>query len=102
MRNGSKHYDRDFKINTVQMVLEGSKSMKQIAEELDIKYHTLVGWKQEYQQKGEAAFPGRGKELYATEAEKEIAALKKQWPSQCAKSREVPDNERIVWRIQNH
>jgi len=72
-----RSYDREFKINAVRLVQHGNQSMKDISEDLGINYHVLAEWKREYEKKGDLAFPGNGKVVYATEAEKEIAELKK-------------------------
>lgn len=71
-------YDREFKLSTVRLVLEGKQTMKEIAADLGINYYTLVDWKHEYEQKGSQAFPGAGRPVYATEAEEELAKLRKE------------------------
>ena len=77
MSNSRTNYDREFKLNTVKLLKNGDKSMKELASDLGIKYFTLAEWKREYDKKGDQAFPGHGKVGYMTEAEKEILALKK-------------------------
>jgi transposase len=77
MKERRKVYDREFKINAVRMVQSGERTMKEIAADLDVNYYTLAEWKKQYETKGEYAFPGLGKVVFATEAEREIAKLKK-------------------------
>ncbi len=78
MSGRRKSYDREFKMSTVRLILRGEKSMKEVAEDMGLNYYMLAEWKKEYEQKGEEAFPGNGKNVYSTEAEREIAELKKQ------------------------
>jgi len=77
MRETRKVYDREFKINAVRMVQAGERTMKEIAADLGVNYYTLAEWKKQYETKGEHAFPGLGKVVFATEAEREISELKK-------------------------
>ena len=71
-------YDREFKISTVRLVLEGKQTMRDVAADLGVNYHTLVDWKREYEQKGSAAFPGAGRPVYTSEVEEELAKLRKE------------------------
>ena len=41
-------FDKDFKINAVKLVLEGSRSMTKIANEIGISPNTLTNWKKEF------------------------------------------------------
>ncbi|WP_157067194.1 helix-turn-helix domain-containing protein [Alicyclobacillus shizuokensis] len=40
----AQQYDRDFKLNVVQMVLEQGKPAAQVARELGISPKTVYGW----------------------------------------------------------
>ena len=40
----NKQYSKEFKESTVQLVLNSEEPIKKIAEDLDIKYHTLYDW----------------------------------------------------------
>ena len=55
-----KRYDRQFKLAAARLVLEGEHPVKEIAEELQMKDCTLRRWAKEYEENGEAAFPGSG------------------------------------------
>jgi transposase-like protein len=44
-----KSYSKEFKETAVNLVLEGSKSQRQIAEEIGINVNTLQNWKKAYQ-----------------------------------------------------
>ena len=40
----NKQYSKEFKESTVQLVLNSDESIKNIAKDLDINYHTLYDW----------------------------------------------------------
>ncbi|MDP4155013.1 MAG: transposase [Bacillota bacterium] len=40
-----KTFDKDFKISTIQMMMEQNKSVAQTARELDINPNTIQNWK---------------------------------------------------------
>ena len=44
-----KSYSKEFKETAVNLVLEGNKSQRQIAEEIGINVNTLQNWKKAYQ-----------------------------------------------------
>lgn len=54
----TKKYDKDFKLQTVQMIQEEGKTVAQIARELGISDNTLYRQIAEYKQDGKQAFPG--------------------------------------------
>lgn len=78
MSEQRKMYESEFKLNAVRLLQRGKQSIKELAEELGINYYTLAEWKRDYDKYGEQAFPGHGHSVYGTDAEKEIAELKKQ------------------------
>jgi transposase len=43
-------YDKDFKLNVVQMVLEQGKHAAQVARELGISLKTVYGWVAKYKE----------------------------------------------------
>ena len=62
--SGRNKYSKEFKLETVQLALEGSKSQAQICRDLGLHPHMLSRWIKEFkaaQAKAEAAFPGHGK-----------------------------------------
>ena len=77
MTGKRKLYDREFKVNAVRLVLEGGKTMKEVAADLGVNYYTLAEWKSQYEKKGDSAFAGHGRAVYDSESEKEISELKK-------------------------
>ncbi len=70
-----KKYDKSFKTKAVELSL-ARNNVGEVAEELGIKAQQLSIWRKQYRENGEVAFPGNGN-LKQTEAEKEMAALKR-------------------------
>ena len=60
MTQKRKRYDKQFKIAAAKTVLSGEIRVVDLAKELGIKDSTLRRWAQEYEEMGEAAFPGNG------------------------------------------
>lgn len=60
MTQRRKRYDRQFKISAAKVVLSGEMTVRDLSEELGIKDSTLRRWACEYDETGEAAFPGNG------------------------------------------
>lgn len=77
-----KHFDKEFKISAVKMLLEGTQSLASLAKDLGINVNTLTNWRNQYlQDKSETS----GSKLTPNELEaennrlrKEIAGLKQQ------------------------
>lgn len=60
MTQRRKRYDKQFKIAAAKTVLSGDIAVRELSEELGIKDSTLRRWAQEYEEMGDAAFPGNG------------------------------------------
>lgn len=60
MTRRRKRYDRQFKVAAARVVLGGEMRVVDLAKELGIKDSTLRRWAQEYEETGDAAFPGNG------------------------------------------
>lgn len=60
MTQRRKRYDRQFKVAAARVVLSGEMRVVDLAKELGIKDSTLRRWAQEYEEMGDAAFPGNG------------------------------------------
>ena len=63
-----KNYSRDFKIEAVKLVTEGGNSQTQVASDLGIHPNTLCKWVQQYSERPQDAFPGKGHQLTEAEA----------------------------------
>ena len=70
-----RKFDRDFKINTLEIYAKGDKSSKELEEELGLHEGCIARWKRELSNEGIAAFRGQGK---LRPYEEEIARLKKE------------------------
>ncbi|OJW47897.1 MAG: hypothetical protein BGO67_03130 [Alphaproteobacteria bacterium 41-28] len=68
-------YDKDFKINAVNLYKSSGRSLKTIAEELGPATSTLSQWVQDYKKEGGQSFPGKGK---VKSSEEELKALRKE------------------------
>ena len=60
MAQRRKRHDRQFKVAAARVVLGGEMRVVDLAKELGIKDSTLRRWAQEYEEMGDAAFPGNG------------------------------------------
>jgi len=75
-------YDKDFKVNTVKLVLEEGKVAAQVARDLEISEKTLYGWITQYKNDAKHSFVGSGHlkpEAQATrDFEREIRELREE------------------------
>jgi transposase-like protein len=55
-----RQYDKQFKIDTVELTLKGDKTTKEVADDLGISAYVLYRWRSKYLAKKESAFPGTG------------------------------------------
>jgi transposase len=53
-------YDKDFKMNAVNLYKSSGRSLKTIAEELGLAISTLSQLVQDYKKEGGQSFPGKG------------------------------------------
>ena len=60
MTQRRKRYDKQCKVAAARVVLSGEMRVVDLAKELGIKDSTLRRWAQEYEEMGDAAFPGNG------------------------------------------
>ena len=56
-----KRYDRQFKLDAVSLVVNGGRSVAEVARDLGISENTLHKWKRELSLEGSEAFPGKGR-----------------------------------------
>ena len=56
-----KTYDQQFKIDAVNLVVNGGRTVEDAARELGISANSLHRWKKMLRTKGTEAFPGKGK-----------------------------------------
>jgi transposase len=55
-----KSYNREFKVETVKLVTDGTANVSDIARDMGIHPNTLYNWIQQFSAKPEEAFPGKG------------------------------------------
>lgn len=67
-------YDKEFKLNSVNLYLESNRTYPEISSELGIPMGTLVGWVKNHKKEGKEAFPGKG---YIKPSDKEVFELRK-------------------------
>jgi transposase len=75
VKRQTKHYDKQFKIDCIEMYFNSDKSMKAIAEDFGIPHQTFSGWVSEYKKNGQASFKGKG---IVKDSNAEVIALKKE------------------------
>lgn len=55
-----KKYDKEFKLQAIQLTREQGKSVTKTARELGLSENTLYRWMAEFKKDGEQTFPGSG------------------------------------------
>ena len=58
-----REYDREFKINAVNLYNDSDKSIKEVENDLGITNGNLGRWIRQYKEKDMDSFPGKGKLL---------------------------------------
>lgn len=75
MKQEIRVYDKEFKLNAVNLFLNKGLSYQQLSEELGIPSSTLAGWVKKHKKDGAEAFPGKG---YLKSSDAELARLHKE------------------------
>ena len=57
---GRRKFDREFKEDAIRLILDGGRSVREVARDLGIHENMLSRWKKEYLQDKEHSFPGKG------------------------------------------
>ena len=68
-------YDKEFKINAVNLYKSSGRSLKTIGQELGLATSTMSKWVRQYSRDGDGSFPGKGR---AKASEEELRALRKE------------------------
>ena len=68
-------YDKEFKINAVNLYKNSGRSLTTIANELGLATSTLGHWVKDYKEDGPQSFLGKGK---VKSSEEELRALRKE------------------------
>ena len=81
-KKAKRVFDKEFKINTVKLILSKEKKIAELARELGIAENTLHLWKTKYLKDLKDAFPGKGHqtpdEAYLKKLERENQVLKEE------------------------
>jgi transposase len=72
-----RNYNSEFKKDALKHLELSGKSVTEVASDLGVKRDRLYKWRIEAQERGDVAFPGKGRQGL-TEAEAEVLKLKKQ------------------------
>ena len=75
MAGKRRRFSREFKVEAVCQVLEGQRSMGQIARDLDIDNSVLSRWVRQYREDADLAFPGKG---HQSPEEEELRRLRRE------------------------
>ena len=80
--NKQRRFSREFKQEAVKLVEAGDQTVAEIAKELGVSENSLYRWRQEYQQDGDQAFPGKGRlkadDEYIRRLERELKRVKQE------------------------
>lgn len=76
MRRTRRKYDRAFKLKAVELSYSRS-SIRELADELDLRPELIYRWRTEFASRYEASFPGNGNKQMNQE-ESEVARLQKE------------------------
>jgi len=68
-----RKYDKEFKKNAVNLVIDGGRSVPDVAKSLGIHENLLYRWKAKYLKDKDKAFPGKG-----NPRDEELARLRKE------------------------
>ena len=71
---GRRKYDREFKEDAIRLIVDGGRSVREVARDLGIHENMLSRWKKEYVQDKDHSFPGKG---HMKPHEEEIFKLKR-------------------------
>lgn len=70
-----KRFDRQFKLDAVNLLVSGSRTASELARDLGIDPNTLYRWKRELTEDGSEAFPGKG---HLSPMEEELRRLRRE------------------------
>ena len=69
-------FTKEFKLEAIRLMEESDRSTSEIAMELGIRRNQLYKWQEEHQERGDAAFVGKGRPGLA--AQSEVSRLKQE------------------------
>ncbi|MBO8138859.1 MAG: transposase [Desulfotomaculum sp.] len=78
MGEARRTYTKEFKKEAVELLKTSGKSAAAVARDLGINVTNLRRWRQQFQELGDASFPGQGNRKPGTPEEEEIRRLKRE------------------------
>lgn len=75
MKKAKRVFTPEYKREALQLLESSGKPLAQVARELGISDNTLQGWKQQFKEHGQDAFPGSG---HQTPQEEEMRRLRRE------------------------
>ena len=70
-----RYFDKEFKYEAIRLMNEGKRSVREIANDLDVHPNMLHQWRRKYRAEMEQAFPGKG---HLKAPEEEIRRLQRE------------------------
>jgi len=70
-----RRFSNEFKLDAVLLTLKEDRTVKEVADDMDIPYALLYKWRTKYKKLGERAFVGKGN---ISDDKKDIKALEKE------------------------
>ena len=70
-----RKFDREFKLEAVRLITDGSRRVSEVARDLGIHENLLYNWRRKYLDDTVHAFPGKG---HLKPADEELRQLKKE------------------------
>ena len=65
MARQRQKYPREFKLEVLRQIEDGEKTASELCRELGLNLQTVSRWRQQLADKGDEAFPGRGRQRRA-------------------------------------
>lgn len=75
MARRNRRYSREFKIDAVRLCEEDDRPVAAVARELGVHPNNLYKWREQFEEAGEEAFPGKGK---LRESDDELRSLRRE------------------------
>ena len=90
-----KTYNRQFKIDAVNLVVNGGRTVSEVAQDLGIDVNTLHRWKRDFTQDQSDAFPGKGR---LSPQEEELRRLRREL-EQVKEDRDILPRKRYCFTV---
>ena len=82
MTKKRQNHSKEFKLETLELARTSDKSDSQLERELGLSRGSLYNWRQQLEQEGQQAFPGKGRlkaeDEYVRGLERELAVVQQE------------------------